>query len=146
MAQAAVGDTVQLHYTGKLKDGTEFGTSRGQEPLQFKVGENTILPKLEMSVVGMAIGDTASVEIAAADGYGPRQPEAVETVDRSVLPAEVELVVGNQLQAQTQDGQTLVVTIIAVDDASVTLDGNHPLAGEDLTFEIELVEIAVGVG
>jgi len=146
MAQAAVGDTVQLHYTGKLKDGTEFGTSRGQEPLQFKVGENTILPKLEMSVVGMAIGDTASVEIAAADGYGPRQPEAIETVDRSVLPAEVELVVGNQLQAQTQDGQTLVVTIIAVDDASVTLDGNHPLAGEDLTFEIELVEIAVGVG
>jgi len=146
MAQAAVGDTVQLHYTGKLRDGTEFGTSRGQEPLQFKVGENTILPKLEMSVVGMAIGDTASVEIAAADGYGPRQPEAIETVDRSVLPAEVELVVGNQLQAQTQDGQTLVVTIIAVDDASVTLDGNHPLAGEDLTFEIELVEIAVGVG
>jgi peptidylprolyl isomerase len=146
MAQAAVGDTVQLHYTGKLKDGTEFGTSRGQEPLQFKVGENTILPKLEMSVVGMAIGDTASVEIAAADGYGPRQPEAVETVDRSVLPAEVELVVGNQLQAQTQDGQTLVVTIIAVDDASVTLDGNHPLAGEDLTFEIELVEIAAGAG
>lgn len=146
MAQAAVGDTVQLHYTGKLRDGTEFGTSRGQEPLQFKVGENTILPKLEMSVVGMAIGDTASVEIDAADGYGPRQPEAIETVDRSVLPAEVELVVGNQLQAQTQDGQTLVVTIIAVDDASVTLDGNHPLAGEDLTFEIELVEIAVGVG
>jgi peptidylprolyl isomerase len=146
MAQAAVGDTVQLHYTGKLKDRTEFGTSRGQEPLQFKVGENTILPKLEMSVVGMAIGDTASVEIAAADGYGPRQPEAVETVDRSVLPAEVELVVGNQLQAQTQDGQTLVVTIIAVDDASVTLDGNHPLAGEDLTFEIELVEIAAGAG
>lgn len=146
MAQAAVGDTVQLHYTGKLKDGTEFGTSRGQEPLQFKVGENTILPKLEMSVVGMAIGDTASVEIAAADGYGPRQPEAVETVDRSVLPAEVELVVGNQLQAQTQDGQTLVVTIIAVDDASVTLDGNHPLAGEDLTFEIQLVEIAAGAG
>jgi len=146
MAEAAVGDTVHLHYTGKLQDGTEFGTSRGQEPLQFKVGENTILPKLEMSVVGMAIGDTASVEIAAADGYGPRQPEAIETVDRSVLPAEVELVVGNQLQAQTQDGQTLVVTIIAVDDASVTLDGNHPLAGEDLTFEIELVEIAVGVG
>lgn len=146
MAEATVGDTVHLHYTGKLKDGTEFGTSRGQEPLQFKVGENTILPKLEMSVVGMAIGDTASVEIAAVDGYGPRQPEAIETVDRSALPAEVELVVGNQLQAQTQDGHTLVVTIIQVDDASVTLDGNHPLAGEDLTFEIELVEIAAGAG
>jgi peptidylprolyl isomerase len=146
MAEAAVGDTVQVHYTGKLEDGTEFGTSRGQEPLQFKVGENTILPKLEMSVVGMAIGDTASVEIAAADGYGPRQPEAIETVDRSALPTEVELVVGNQLQAQTQDGHTLVVTIIAVDGASVTLDGNHPLAGEDLTFEIELVEIAAGAG
>lgn len=146
MAEAAVGDTVQVHYTGKLEDGTEFGTSRGQEPLQFKVGENTILPKLEMSVVGMAIGDTASVEIAAADGYGPRQPEAVETVDRSALPAEVELVVGNQLQAQTQDGHTLVVTIIAVDGESVTLDGNHPLAGEDLTFEVELVSIAAGAG
>ncbi len=146
MAEAAVGDTVQVHYTGKLEDGTEFGTSRGQEPLQFKVGENTILPKLEMSVVGMAIGDTASVEIAAADGYGPRQPEAVETVDRSALPAEVELVVGNQLQAQTQDGHTLVVTIIAVDGESVTLDGNHPLAGEDLTFEVELVSIAAGTG
>lgn len=144
MAQAAVGDTVQLHYTGKLKDGTEFGTSRGQEPLQFQIGENTIIPKLETSVVGMAVGDSATVEIAAADGYGPRQPEAIETVDRSVLPAEVELMVGNQLQAQTQDGQTLIVTIIQVDGDKVTLDGNHPLAGEDLTFEIELVEIAAG--
>lgn len=144
MAEAAVGDTVQLHYTGKLKDGTEFGTSRGQEPLQFKIGENTIIPKLETSVVGMAVGDTATVEIAAAEGYGPRQPEAIETVERSVLPSEVELMVGNQLQAQTQDGQTLVVTIIQVDGEKVTLDGNHPLAGEDLTFEIELVEIAAG--
>lgn len=146
MAQAAVGDTVQLHYTGKLKDGTEFGTSRGQDPLQFKIGENTIIPKLETSVVGMAVGDTATVEIAAAEGYGPRQPEAIETVDRTALPSEVELVVGNQLQAQTQDGNTLIVTIIAVDDATVTLDGNHPLAGEDLTFDIELVEIDAGAG
>jgi peptidylprolyl isomerase len=141
MAQASNGDTVRIHYTGTLKDGTEFDSSSGRDPLEFKLGEQTILPTLEASVVGMAVGDTAKVEIAAADAYGPRIDEAVQVVERTMIPEEINVTVGNQLQATAPDGQTLVFTIVDANDQSVTLDGNHPLAGEDLTFDIELVEI-----
>ena len=141
MAQASNGDTVRIHYTGTLKDGTEFDSSSGRDPLEFKLGEQTILPTLEASVVGMAVGDTATVEIAADDAYGPRIDEAVQVVERTMIPEEISVTVGNQLQATAPDGQTLVFTIVDANDQSVTLDGNHPLAGEDLTFNIELVEI-----
>lgn len=145
MAQASNGDTVRLHYTGKLKDGTVFDSSDGRDPLQFNIGENTIIPTLEASVVGMSVGDSATVEIAAADAYGPHKPEAIETVERSAIPAEVDLAVGGQVQATLPDGNTIVLTVIKADDASVTLDGNHPLAGEDLVFDIELVEIVASL-
>lgn len=141
MAEAAIGDTIHIHYNGKLKDGTVFDSSEGRDPLQFTIGEKSIIPKLEEAIVGMATGDTATVEIDAADAYGPHRPEAVQTVDRSMIPANIDLSVGNQLQATTQEGQTVVLTVREANDTTVTLDGNHPLAGEDLIFEIEVVEI-----
>jgi peptidylprolyl isomerase len=141
MSQASNGDTVRIHYTGTLKDGTEFDSSAGRDPLEFTLGEKTILPTLETAVVGMTVGDTTKVEIAAADAYGPRIDEAVQVVERSMIPDEISVTVGNQLQATAPDGQTLVFTITDANDQTVTLDGNHPLAGEDLTFDIELVEI-----
>lgn len=141
MAQAAIGDTVHIHYNGKLKDGTVFDSSEGRAPLTFTIGEKSIIPKLEESIVGMETGDTATVEIAADDAYGPHRPEAVQTVERTMIPENIDLTIGTQLQATAQNGQTVILTVKEADDTSVTLDGNHPLAGEDLIFEIEIVEI-----
>jgi peptidylprolyl isomerase len=141
MTQANTGDTAQIHYSGKLNDGTVFDFSDGKSPLEFKIGENTVIPHLEQSVIGMTIGDKATVEINAENAYGPHQTDAIQTVDRSMIPQEVDLTVGSQLQATTPDDQTLLLTVAAVDDTTVTLDGNHPLAGQDLTFDIELVGI-----
>ena len=141
MAQANSGDTVRINCTGKLTDGTVFDSSEGRDPLEFKIGENTIIPTLETAVVGMNISDKATVEITAENAYGPHQPEAIQTVERDQIPAEVELTVGAQLQATAPDGQVMVLTVAAVEDTTVTLDGNHPLAGQDLIFDIELVEI-----
>lgn len=141
MSQANNGDTVKIHYNGKLKDGTVFDSSDGRDPLEFKIGENKIIPAVEASVVGLTEGDTTTVEVAADDAYGPRREEAVQTVERSMIPEDVDISVGNQLQATGPNGDTLVLTVVESDDSSVTLDGNHPLAGEDLVFEIELVEI-----
>lgn len=146
MAQAVMGDTVLIHFNGKLRDGTQFETSKGRDPLEFKIGDRKIIPTLEASVVGMSIGDKATVEIAAADAFGPHLPEAVRKVDRSEVPDGVDLTPGAQVEANTQDGQRIVLRVIEVDDATVTLDGNHPLAGEDLVFEIELVEIMTPAG
>jgi len=141
MTQVTVGDTVRIHYTGTLKDGSAFDSSVGRDPLQFTVGEKTIIPQLEDSIVGIAVGDTATVEIAAENAYGPRQEDAIQTVERSLMPEGAELAVGGQLQATGQDGNVFVLTIVEVAEDTVTLDANHPLAGEDLTFQVELVEI-----
>ena len=141
MTQAKTGDTVKIHYSGKLDDGTEFDSSAGRDPLEFKIGEGTIIPTLEESVVGMAVGDANTVNIAAEDAYGPRQDEAIQTVERSMIPDTVELTIGGQVQATAPNGQQLVLTVVEVTEASVTLDANHPLAGQDLTFSIELIEI-----
>ena len=141
MTQAKSGDTVRIHYTGKLEDGTQFDSSEGRDPLQFRIGEGTIIPTLEEAVVGMAPGDTETVSVTADDAYGPRREEAIQTVERSMIPETVDLTVGGRLQATAPDGQQLVLTVVEVTGSSVTLDANHPLAGEDLTFDIELVEI-----
>jgi peptidylprolyl isomerase len=141
MTQAKSGDTVRIHYTGKLEDGTQFDSSQGRDPLQFKIGEGTIIPTLEEAVVGMAPGDTETVNVAAEDAYGPRRDEAIQTVEKSMIPENVDLTIGGQLQATAPNGQQLVLTVVEVTDEAVTLDANHPLAGEDLTFDIELVEI-----
>ena len=141
MTQAKTGDTVRIHYSGRLKDGSIFDSSEGRDPLEFVIGANTILPKLEAAVVGMAVGDAATAEIAAEDAYGPHRPEGIQTVERSVIPDDIDVSVGSQLQATAQNGQVHVLIVVESDDETVTLDSNHPLAGEDLVFEFELVDI-----
>ena len=98
MSQVTVGDTVRIHYTGTLKNGSEFDSSAGREPLEFKVGENKIIPDLETSIVGMAVGETATVEIAAANAYGPRRDDAIQTVERTLMPEGAELEIGGLLR------------------------------------------------
>jgi peptidylprolyl isomerase len=141
MAQAKHGDTVKVHYTGKLEDGTVFDTSTEREPLEFTIGEGSIIPGFEKAVVGMDKGQSKTEVIPTEQAYGPYQEEMVVTIDRKQMPAEIAPEIGQQLNIQQPNGQVLPVIITDVSDATVTLDANHPLAGEDLTFDIQLVEI-----
>ena len=141
MAEVKAGDTVHLHYTGTLLDGTTFDSSEGRDPLQFTVGSGQIIPGLDVAIPGMQVGDKKVVSIGADDAYGQVNPDMRQAVPREGIPPEIPLEVGIQLQMQTPDGQAMPVTVIEVDDATVTLDANHPLAGKDLQFDIELVKI-----
>lgn len=141
MSEAKTGDTVRVHYTGTLTDGSEFDSSAGGDPLEFTIGAGQIIPGLDREIAGMAVGDSKTVTVAADEAYGQREPEAVQEVPRDAVPEGINLVVGNRLQATTADGQQMVVTIAAITDETVTMDANHPLAGEDLVFAVELVEI-----
>lgn len=141
MTQAKQGDTVRIHYTGRLTDGTQFDSSQGREPLEFQLGSGQIIKGLDAQVQGMAVGDSATVSIPADDAYGPHRPEAVQTVPRDRIPPSIDLSIGARLQATGGDGQPLQLTVVGVDDAKVTVDANHPLAGKDLVFDVELVEV-----
>jgi peptidylprolyl isomerase len=140
MAAAKSGDTVRVHYTGTLDDGSVFDSSQGREPLEFTVGIGQVIPGFDEAVTGMQPGDEKTVTIPSGEAYGERRPEMLATVPRSQFPPEIEPEIGQQLQV-SQDGQNFVVTIVEVGDDQVTLDANHPLAGQDLTFRLELVEI-----
>jgi peptidylprolyl isomerase len=140
MSKAKSGDTVRVHYTGKLEDGTKFDSSAGKDPLEFSLGANDVLPGLDSAIEGMAVGDSKSVKIAANDAYGPRHEQLIQDVPREHLPDDMHPAVGMQLQAQGQDGQPIRLVITAVEDETITVDGNHPLAGKPLNFDIELVE------
>ncbi|ASP19121.1 peptidylprolyl isomerase [Antarctobacter heliothermus] len=142
MTQVKSGDTVRIHYTGTLTDGTKFDSSEGRDPLEFTVGEGQIIPGLEKAIPGMVAGDKKTVAVPADEAYGPTNPDARQDVPRTEIPADIPLDLGTQLQVQAPDGQVLPVTVVAVTEEVVTLDANHPLAGKDLTFDIELVEIA----
>ncbi len=142
MTQAKAGDTVAIHYTGTLADGSQFDSSEGRDPLRFTLGSGQIIAGLDAAITGMSQGEKKSVTIAAAEAYGDHRPEAVQAVPRAQIPAEIPLEVGGGLQVQTPDGKTIPVTVTSVTDEEVTLDANHPLAGKDLTFAVELVEIA----
>lgn len=142
MTQVKSGDTVRLHYTGTLSDGSEFDSSRGRDPLEFEVGSGQIIPGLDKAIPGMTVGDTKKVEIPAVEAYGEPDPQARQDVPRAEIPDDIPLEVGLQLQVQTQTGQVMPVTVHEVTEETVTLDANHPLAGKDLTFDIELVSIA----
>ena len=141
MTQVKSGDKVALHYTGTLLDGTTFDSSEGREPLEFEVGSGMIIPGLDTAIPGMEVGDKKVVKIACADAYGPQRPEMRQSIPREGIPADIPLEVGTQLQMQTPEGQPLPVMVVEVDEATVTLDANHPLAGKDLQFDIELVSI-----
>lgn len=142
MTQATSGNTVKVHYTGTFDDGTQFDSSRGAEPLEVTLGQGQVIPGFEQALEGMAVGDTKTVHIPAEQAYGEHSPEMVQEVDRSNIPDDIELQVGIQLQASGPDGQTFLLTVTDMNDASVTLDGNHPLAGKALNFDLEMVEIA----
>lgn len=142
MSQAKSGDTVRIHYTGTLADGGEqFDSSAGREPLEFTIGAGNIISGLEDHIVGMSAGDKSTVHIKAEDAYGPYREEGVQQIPRSALPAEANPEVGGMLQAVTNDGQRVNLVVTEVAEDTLTVDGNHPLAGRDLVFDVELVEI-----
>ena len=141
MAQAKPGDTVKIHYTGRLEDGTVFDSSADREPLEFTLDGGQVIPGFEQAVVGMTPGESKTEKIPMDQAYGPHRPEMVLEVSRQQMPPELQPEVGQQLPVQQPDGQTIPVFVTEVTESTVTLDANHPLAGEDLTFDIELVEI-----
>ncbi len=141
MTEVKTGDTVAIHYTGTLTDGATFDSSEGRDPLSFEVGSGQIIPGLDAAIPGMRVGDTKRVEIDCRDAYGPINPAMRQAVPREGIPDDIPLDLGTQLQMQTSEGQAVPVTVVEVTDAEVTLDANHPLAGKDLIFEIELVSI-----
>ncbi|MFU8825372.1 FKBP-type peptidyl-prolyl cis-trans isomerase [Yoonia sp.] len=141
MTQAKAGDTVQIHYTGTLNDGATFDSSAGRDPLEFVVGAGQIIPGLDAAIPGMAVGDKKTVAVPCAEAYGELNPDARQAIPRAEIPADIPLDPGTQLQMQTPQGQVVPVTVAEVSEAEVTLDANHPLAGKDLTFDIEMVAI-----
>jgi peptidylprolyl isomerase len=138
---AKQGDTVTVHYTGRLEDGTVFDSSQGKDPLQFTIGEGQLIPGFEKGVLGMEPGQSKTVNIPAEDAYGPYKPELVTEVERSQLPPDLELEVGMQLQGSQPDGRIAAFTVKDITDTTVTLDANHRLAGKDLIFDIEMVSV-----
>ena len=141
MSEAKSGDTVRINYTGKLTDGTQFDSSEGREPLEFQVGSGQIIPGLDREVEGMKVGDKQTVTVAAEEAYGPHDPAKVQKVPRDALPPELEPQEGMQLQAQTPQGGQVTLFVTAIEEQEITVDANHPLAGKDLIFEIEMIEI-----
>lgn len=142
MPKAQSGDTVQVHYTGKLNDGTVFDSSEGREPLQFTLGSGQVIPGFESAVSGMEVGESKTAQIASDDAYGPYVPERVIAVSRQDFPEDISPEVGMRLAVTQPNGQQIPVTVTDVSEEDVTLDANHRLAGQDLVFDIQLVAIA----
>ena len=142
MTQAKSGDTVRIHYTGTLDDGSTFDSSAGRDPLEFTLGSGQVIPGFDVGVTGMSIGEKKTINIPCSEAYGVLDPNARQDIPRDTVPADLPLDIGTQLQMEAPNGQVMMVTVAAVTDETVTLDANHPLAGKDLTFALELVEIA----
>jgi len=142
MSQAKSGDTVKIHYTGTFDDGSEFDSSAGREPLEFTLGSGQVILGFDNAVDGLAVGESKTVTIPPAEAYGERHEKLVQQVPTSSLPEDLKPEVGMQLQSQNPNGQPMNLLITEVNDESIKVDANHPLAGRTLTFAIELVEIA----
>jgi FKBP-type peptidyl-prolyl cis-trans isomerase 2 len=141
MQQAKSGDTVKVHNSGRLTDGTPFDSSEGREPLEFKVGNGDVIKGFDEGVTGMVVGDKKTVHIPADEAYGQKEEDRIVKFPRTNFPPDMEPEVGMQLNMTNGGGQTIPVVITEVDEENVTLDANHPLAGHDLIFDIELVDI-----
>jgi len=141
MAPAKSGDTVKVHYTGTLVNGDTFDSSRDREPLEFTIGENKLITDFEENVIGMNIGDTKTINIPAARAYGERNKEMVIEVPKNEFPPDIKPQKGMRLEVRQPNGQAVPIVITEVTETSVIIDANHPLAGENLTFVIELVAI-----
>lgn len=135
------GDTVRVHFTGKLADGTVFETTRDGDPLDFEIGADEVTPGFEEAVLEMTPGESKTVKVQPDKAYGIRREDMVQIVEREKLPTDLEPEVGLALQISYDDENSMVVIITDVTDDRITLDANHPLAGKELTFEIELLEV-----
>ena len=139
--QAKKGDKVKVHYHGRLTDGTTFDSSQGREPLEFEVGSGMVIKGFDDGVTGMSVGDKKTISIPAEDAYGSRQEEMVIDFPLSNFPPDITPEVGMTLQMHNENGQELPVMVTAVNADTVTLDANHPLAGQELIFDIEIVDL-----
>lgn len=141
MQKPQAGNTVRVHYTGTLEDGTQFDSSRGAEPLEFAMGQGQLIAGFENAVAGLSTGESCTVTLTPDQAYGESNPDMVQQVARELMPEGVELEPGMVLQGQAGDGRVDNFTVVSLSEETVTLDANHPLAGKTLTFEIELVAI-----
>ncbi|MGC8750711.1 FKBP-type peptidyl-prolyl cis-trans isomerase [Hydrotalea sp.] len=144
MQQVKKGDTVKVHYHGRLEDGTTFDSSQGREPLEFEVGSGMVIAGFDEGVTGMQIGEKKTIHIPASEAYGPVQQEMIMEFPKNRFPADLTPEVGMQLNMSNGQGQNFPVVIVELKDEVVVLDANHPLAGKDLIFDLELVEISGG--
>ncbi len=141
MVHSKSGDTVKVHYTGKLNNGQVFDSSKSRAPLEFKLGSGMVIPGFDAAVTGLTPGETVTATIPVDEAYGPYREDMVADIEKQNIPADFELEVGQRLEMQVPNGEAMAVTITDIKGDMVTLDGNHPLAGQDLTFELELVSI-----
>ena len=139
--EAKNGDRVRVHYTGTLDDGTVFDTSVDREPLEFVLGEGQVIPGFEKGVLGLKVGEKTKITMSPEEAYGPRMEELIFEVERDKFPEDYVPELNQQLQIPQEDGTIMIVTVTGFDEEMVTLDANHPLAGENLNFEVELVEV-----
>ncbi|MBW2689030.1 MAG: FKBP-type peptidyl-prolyl cis-trans isomerase [Deltaproteobacteria bacterium] len=135
-----VGDQVRVNYVGRFENGSIFDSSEGHDPLEFTVGAEQVIAGFDRVVIGMKAGESCKVVIAPEDGYGAHVPEMVAEVERHQIPDHEKLILGSMLEVSMEDGQTLEVQVVELSDDIVLLDGNHPLAGKELHFEIEILE------
>lgn len=142
MQKVKKGDKVKVHYTGKLKDGTVFDSSDGRDPLEFTVGAGQMIPGFDTGVEGMGVGEKKTLELDADDAYGQVRKELVAKIPKADIPSDLDVKVGQVLQMQHPQGFPITVTVTDMDEETITLDGNPPLAGKDLIFDVEMVEIA----
>ena len=141
MAVAQDGDRVKVYFTGTLEDGTIFGQTHEDEPFEFTIGEENVLPKFGGAVIGMEEGEDKTFLIAPEDAYGPRDEKRVFTAEKSEIPDHIKPEIGRKIQVQMGNGQMAILTVLDVSEDKVTFDANDPLAGEELTFNIKLLEI-----
>ena len=137
-----VNNTIKVHYTGKLTDGTIFDSSKNRDPLEFKVGAGQMIKGFEDGVLGMSVNETKTFTIEPEEAYGPVRQELIQEINRSQLPKEIDPVVGMDLVSRHPNGYEQLIKVIEVKENTVVLDANHALAGKTLTFELELVDIA----
>jgi peptidylprolyl isomerase len=141
MAQAKPGDTVKIHFTGKMQDDTVVETSQDRGPLEFKIGEGDVISGLEQGIIGMQVGDKKTLTISPEEAFGLPRDELMVDLNKGDIPEGIKLAVGVHLNIQASDGQTFKVKVVDVKEDTVTLDANHPLAGVTLIFDVELIEI-----
>lgn len=141
MSEAKSGDTVHIHYTGRLDDGTVFDTSEGRDPLTFQLGNGQVIPGFDAAIQGMAVGEKKTASIPSDKAYGPRLEQLTFSAPRENLPPGYDPEVGEQMRLETRDGRQMDVVVVHADEKIVKMDANHPLAGKDLVFDIELVKV-----